>query len=160
MLIRHRYLIADYERRNFSMSQCSWEAGAQQHIIAITSPLDSAPAHHLTKGQIAGTTIGSIAGLVILVLLLFRINFRRRALPSVVDTGKPELEASDRVAQEKVDLKPQEIDGQEHLGNEIDGTGLPGHEIDGHLYHGHELEGTGQSYELPALESPATEMAH
>lgn len=34
-------LIADYERRNFSVSQCSWNAGARQEIIAMISPVRS-----------------------------------------------------------------------------------------------------------------------
>ncbi len=125
-LTNHRYLIADYGRRNFSVSQCSWDAGAQEHIVAIISPLDTVPTQHLSHGQIAGILVASIVGLGILIVLILKL--KDKALFGIAGSEKPELDGADLSYQEKDDGNPQEIDGQEHLGNEVDGTRLPGHE--------------------------------
>ena len=36
--LQEAYLVADYERRNFSISPCSWEEDVQQDIVPILSP--------------------------------------------------------------------------------------------------------------------------
>ncbi len=128
--------------------------------MAIISRLDTVPTQHLSHGQIAGIIVGSIVGLGTCVVLILGLKLKDKALFGIAGSEKPELDGTDLSYQEKDDVNPQEIDGQEHRGNEVDGTRLPGHEVDGQRCHGYELEGRGQSYELPALESPAIEMAH
>jgi hypothetical protein len=81
--LQEAYLIVDWERQNFSVSQCSWIAGAQQHLVpilstngtngtlggAMGSPVrSSAP---LTVGAIAGIAVGVVAILLLSALLAF-----------------------------------------------------------------------------------------
>ncbi len=117
----HRYLIADYERRNFSVSQCSWNAGAQQDIVVITSAsvdvlssgTKTAKSVGLSSGKIVGIAIGSLAGLLILLAITLKakrggLHTRTRAKnghgledsenPGMVDetgTKVPEIDSPD-----------------------------------------------------------------
>jgi len=90
------YLTADYERRNFSVSQCNWDPGAQSKIIAILSPssvstingttLQPNKPFHLSTGAIVSITVGG-AGIFAITGLVFyclAIKLRRkRQVPSI-----------------------------------------------------------------------------
>lgn len=160
-----RYLIADYERRNFSVSQCSWNAGAQQDIVAITSQSEEAsssatkPIHSrgLSSGQIVGIIIGGLAGLLIFVAIIIKANGGRIS-PWKMRKKEHKLEAS--VESEMVDetcTKVFEIDGEGHQVQESDGRQYPGHEIDGQKIPGHELGAIEPRYELGGSEHPKHE---
>ena len=169
-MTHRRYLIADYERRNFSVSQCSWNAGAQQEIVAIISPseaisvsrIQSAKHGGLSSGQIAGTVIAGLAGSLIVLAIILKVKWSKTFQRSI-KTEVHELEAS-----EKPDMEISEIDGRDQQEHELDGYRYPGHEIDGQKLPGHELGGVESScelsgeenlkHELPALEFPGGEM--
>jgi hypothetical protein len=97
---RNRYVIADYERGNFSVSQCNWEPNPQANIVAILKPVTksssssssggqgdssdgtdkSAAAKSVPTGAIAGGAVGGVALLALAAFLLywFCIKPRRR----------------------------------------------------------------------------------
>jgi hypothetical protein len=68
------YVITDYERRNFSVSQCKW-VSAPQNIVAILPPSNgtdgTAKSQPLPSGAIAGIVIGGTLIIVIIALLYF-----------------------------------------------------------------------------------------
>ena len=136
--------MADYERRNFSVSQCSWNAEAQQEIIAITSPseailvsrTESAKHGGLSSGQIAGTIIAGLAGSLILLAIILKVKWTK-IFQGSIETKMLELEASENSGM-VIDVRNQ----QEH---ELDGYRYPGHEIDGQKLPRHELEGVDPS---------------
>ena len=152
------------------MSQCSWNAGAQQEIIAITSPseaisvsrIKSAKHGGLSSGQIAGTVIAGLAGSLILLAIILKVKWSK-TFPGSINKKVHELEAS-----KKSGMEISEIDGRGQQEHELDGYPHPGHEIDGRKLPGHELGGVEPScelsgeenlkYELSALESPGSEM--
>jgi hypothetical protein len=84
-----RYVIADYERRNFSISQCKWDATASQNIVAILQPSSSLsnnttnPASTSTHpppiAPIAGAAGGGAVILVSLLVLFFILRRKKRA---------------------------------------------------------------------------------
>ena len=89
--LQEAYLIADYDRQNFSVSQCAWdrEKLSSQNLVSILSPnamttttshSDSKSDHPiLTKWAIVGIAVG-IAGLIaILALILFLLRRRKEA---------------------------------------------------------------------------------
>lgn len=172
----HRYLIADYERRNFSVSQCSWNAGAQQDIVAITSLSETVlssgtkvlHSRGLSSGKIAGIVIGGLAGLLIMLAIIMKAKGVGLS-PWKMGKQHQELEASEKsVMVDETGTKICEVDGRGHKGHEIDGYQYPGHEIDGQKIPGHELGAVELSqelegnetpkHELPALEFPGGEM--
>lgn len=59
-----RYVVADYERSNFSVSQCVFEENNPETIIAIRSPLSI---EHNGK---SGLSTGALAGIVVAAVLL------------------------------------------------------------------------------------------
>ncbi|MCJ1261778.1 hypothetical protein MMC22_001646 [Lobaria immixta] len=105
---KREYLIADYERQNVSISQCSWDPTAKPNIIAIPSK-DSRgkqqPHHpdtgeqqqtHLKAGAIAGIPVATTASLSIIALLIHSALkrqwfFRIRKTPQGHSKYLPEL---------------------------------------------------------------------
>jgi hypothetical protein len=93
------YVIADYDRGNFSVSQCKWEANAQQAIVPILAPSlmaevsASGPGVNGTTageskskskskstpvGAIAGGVVGGIVALAAAAYLLYRFCIKPR----------------------------------------------------------------------------------
>ena len=157
-----RYLIADYERRNFSVSQCSWSPGAKENIVAISSPANaeaigktvtgtSTNAHALSSGRIAGIVVGSTVGFL---LILFLAVVGKKKLTMDLDTElhrKPELAVSNAPAlsDETSNVKSSGVDG--------DNNGR--HEIDSTLYPGVELEAIRELQEMRSNEEVGHELA-
>ena len=158
------------------MSQCSWNAGAQQEIVAINSPSEeisvsqtkSAKNGELSSGPIAGIAIAGLAGSLILLAVVLKVKGGKK-FPGSVKTNLHELEASEKsgmVGQTVMEVS--EISGRDQQGHEIDGHQYPGHEIDGQKLPGYELGGVEPNcelsgdenlkHELPALEFPGGEM--
>ncbi|KAI4251828.1 MAG: hypothetical protein LQ352_004636 [Teloschistes flavicans] len=131
--LQEAYIIADYERRNFSVSQCSWNQNAPHNLIAIQSPENQAASgneHHLSLATVAGTVIGSVAVVFALGLAVWVLYIRRR-----------------HVKQPRLKFGETSDDGAGTSGEmtttgdpiEVDGLSFPGYEIDGKAGHGPEL---------------------
>ena len=85
------YLIADYERNNFSISQAVFQDGAQEKLIAIpsingsTSTNTTGPMHVVGPGGIAGIIVGflalSLVGLSVFAFFTHRWPFKPLPLP-------------------------------------------------------------------------------
>lgn len=141
-----RYLIADYERRNFSVSQCSWKSETQEDIVAIKPPANaeangkslagSRPAG-LTAGRIAGIVIGSTVGLLFIIFLAF-VGKRIYKKHSGADRdGEAELAATEAPFLPKDETLKAKQPGD-------DGGSVGKHEMDSCNYPGTEL-GTGKN---------------
>jgi hypothetical protein len=88
--LQEAYLTVDWERQNFSVSQCSWIAGAQQHIVPIQSVngttgtsgstlgVSSRNDASLTPGAIAGIAVGVVAILLLSGILAFLYLRKKR----------------------------------------------------------------------------------
>ncbi|KAL8728619.1 MAG: hypothetical protein Q9166_005272 [cf. Caloplaca sp. 2 TL-2023] len=138
------YVIADYERRNFSVSQCSWVDNAQQEIVPIpelTTRSDSEISAGLSSGAMVGISIGSIAAVSTLAFALYLFIVRplgaKRSLRTEDKTASVEISAK-----LDVDERPQEIDGKAVRGRELDSKPYFGQELDGKVHSGNEMEGS------------------
>ncbi len=161
-----RYLIADYERRNFSVSQCSWNPGAQENIVAIKSPTiaemkgksdASTSTTALSPGDIAGIIVGSIVGLLFIVFLAFvgKRKFTKRKSIKNLDTdfhGKPELAANNAPFLDEDEISKAK-------GPELDGGNNAKQEIENCIYLGAELEAGRDVQELKGNEGFRHELA-
>ncbi|KAI0439629.1 acid protease [Xylaria telfairii] len=87
--LQEAYLSADYERRVFNVSACSWVAGAEETVITIPSKgscasQDGCSPHlgnntSLGGGAIAGIVIGAvIAALLIVAAIIYLIRRQRK----------------------------------------------------------------------------------
>jgi hypothetical protein len=87
-------LTVDYERGNFSVSQCTWNDGAPEQINTILSPSyntnnsSGSPSSHSSSstkgigtGAIAGIAIAGVALLAIIGALVYYFFFRKPARP-------------------------------------------------------------------------------
>lgn len=80
--LQETYLIVDYERGNFSISQASW-ASNPVHIATISSPSEKtssgdSSSSSLSKGAIAGIAVGGLVILLIVVGLFFFMRRRKQ----------------------------------------------------------------------------------
>ena len=70
------YLIVDWERRNFSLSQCQFSTSTKQKLVAIHSPNASSSQGGLSTGTKVGIAIAVVI-LVLLAALLMYLLLRR-----------------------------------------------------------------------------------
>ena len=102
------YVVADYERRNFSVFPCQWEADATPDIVSTFSPVynitpsasptgpptaGSSSGGSSNTGAIAGGVVGGIAALVIIAALVYFCWWRPKRRQHYTTDGK--LEKSD-----------------------------------------------------------------
>jgi hypothetical protein len=70
-----RYLTVDYERGNFSVSQCVWQDGAPERISAILSPAYANSSSTTTSSNSVSKPVGAgiIAAVVVAVILVLAL---------------------------------------------------------------------------------------
>ena len=71
------YLTVDWDRRNFSLSQCNFTGSPKPNLVSIYSP-GEAPASGLSSGVKIGIGIGIAVGVVVIVAVVCFFIFRRR----------------------------------------------------------------------------------
>ena len=140
VFLQEAYVIADYEQRNFSVSQALFPpTSVSQRIIAIEAPEQNEPsgnkaAHQgegnnaakesksdtLSPGAIAGTVIGCVVGLaLILAIILISCRRRRRRTVRKKDLSeKPDVEPDHAIHHPTI----PEIDEQDTAVREMDET--------------------------------------
>ena len=80
LLIYSRYIIVDYERSNFSISQCLFEDGVPEDLVAIPSATETPNHHH--RNVVIGTSIGTASFLLFAALATFFAIRRWRQMTS------------------------------------------------------------------------------
>ena len=155
----YRYLIADFERSNFSIFQNSWTPNAKPQIVGIPavqppSPPSSSKAT-AADSQLAGISIGAISFLLLGIGLAFDFLYKKRTLKklrqrkagSVIKDfhpyyAKPELHSSSRRYGEMDSSNPPTAEADSISPLEMEGTTVRFlQELEGHRG-GAELEGT------------------
>jgi len=140
-------LTADFERQNFSVSQCtSPNPPLQPHILPIKTLAESVPPpgpHHLSGGAIAGIVIGILAFFLlsaIITLLLLKRHRRQRQKkqpPSHLSLSTAELDSPNQDPHLWTPTSksgyPSAVSGYFKPAAELDTVEHKGHEIDGHI---------------------------
>jgi hypothetical protein len=114
-------VIADYDRRNFSVSQCKWDAVATENIVAIFPPSNSSsssatstrpgsPSVHLLPVATIASGAGGVVILIIALLILCIVLRRRRKAKGVklVENTAPTTYANDEI------IIKAELDAQDY----------------------------------------------
>jgi hypothetical protein len=110
--LQEAYLIVDWERQNFSISQCNWVYGQDKAIVPIISPnyrQDGAsapqPAKHISTGPIIGIAIGCGFVFALIVCLIVWSFWRKRHQKRLV-TMRAEIEAKAKAAAAVKEVPP------------------------------------------------------
>ena len=152
LLFFARYVIANYESNNFSVSQCAWNNGTEPHIVAIHPPGYKPPrsSNGLSGGAIAGIVIGAIVAVIIAILMGF-IFWRKRRSSKASQAKQVDATAVEMDAGEKDQhlASPTDMHKDHPHSPELDGAIHKGHELPGSPYSEHAPE---QRFELDATE--------
>jgi hypothetical protein len=152
----YRYLTADYERRIFSVSQCSWVSGAKENLVAILPPsLPSSSTarpsveHSLSHGAIAGIVIGCVLGAVIIVWALSSaVKHQRRPQSPNEPNQLNATESLTVIKDDSEEFRKPELESEGVMRRELDAVGFRS-----------ELYAEEKVHELPAREEVAAEMS-
>lgn len=137
-----RYLIVDWERSNFSISQCLFSGSSSQQIVTIRSmnatsnntvpPSNSDGAStqnsSISSGAIAGIVVGIIVPVALLVVGLALFLMRKRRKKTYTDTAELPVPSSNRPAEHITRFfgrKELGDTGQYSRGHELEGKQSP-----------------------------------
>ena len=154
------YVIADYERKNFSVSQCKWDA-SPQNIVTISPPSNSidnpeAEPSGLPVGAIAGIAAGGGVLLIVLAVFLYFCWWRpRQRKRKTAELAANEVAVHNQQHQEYI--KP-ELDTNEVISSQKPGIQI--HETEGSRVFAPVEIGDNPDivHEMPAREEVASEM--
>ena len=154
----HRYLIADYERRNFSVSQCQWNNFHPPQIQSIISPKYAtnttatpsieSPPRTLSSTQKAGIIFGALIFASLLLFVLLKLYRRKQKKPpSDYDESlwKPSASISNR-SNESSEICEAPGPVQVVVRSELEGSNRP------------ELEATSKRYQELGTGTPGLEL--
>jgi hypothetical protein len=178
----NRYLTADYDRSQFTVSPCVWPSTFTQDLHAIYQPNSTlAQTTQSTKastpiGAIVGGVVGGIVvlGLAFILLWFCYLKPRRKRRKAAELEAIAAGENSSQLPNSTLNLEPSELDPtSEFRGVELSayeeaekkrraeaemaGTPILGHEMDSHTPVGSELGAT-EIFEMPAREPVGSEM--
>lgn len=176
--LQEAYLIVDYERNNFSISQCTFKDGSQQKLIGIapvpssnyTSPGNKEPSSNRST-VIIGIAVGvsvlvvAIAAVVVSFLLIKKRQVKRREEQDRREKAKLEEENAERV---RLGFDKAELGILDHVRCEMEGA-IPGPPLaplakekaeyfDAHTGKHELIGGDVQFSELPDQKGPIYEM--
>ncbi|RDW65184.1 hypothetical protein BP5796_09876 [Coleophoma crateriformis] len=110
--LQEAYVITDYERQNFSVSQCVFLDNNPETVVTIHSPsTETATKSGLSTGAKAGIAVGIVVFAILLVGVAFQFFRRRRqnqlramaaALAAVPVLDKPEMGTEGELSEERL----------------------------------------------------------
>jgi len=126
------YVTADYDRRNFSVSQCNWQPDAQSNIVPILppaqessnsgsgsgslgTPINKSITSSPPVGAIAGGVVGGVVVIIAIAILLwfFCIKPRRRRAEAAAAAAAASPEPQPRPRPEEEAFMKPELDSEE-----------------------------------------------
>ena len=75
--LQEAYLTVDWERRNFSISECLFAENMQQNLLAIQSPSDKTNSGGSSTGKTVGIAVGVVVGVLVVVAVIGAILWRK-----------------------------------------------------------------------------------
>lgn len=162
VFLQEAYLTVDYDRRNFSVSQCTWNLGANLDIEDIQSPANTTATlppydnRALTTGGIAGIVVGCLFALPCLVAAIwwYAKKWSRGSGKGRVElrSGHGQVTYSPEVAKGSL-ADVQELDDRTAV-HQLENTGIP-HEAGGEVLYEldarpgtHEMEGEVEDHDV------------
>nr|OQO24786.1 hypothetical protein B0A51_09411 [Rachicladosporium sp. CCFEE 5018] len=131
VFLQEAYVIADYDRRSFTVAQAAFPASGQQKLVSILPPGFVMPRKsRLNKGAVAGVAVGAAVIISLLSIFLF-IYIRRRRPSSVVQFAADQVDVHAHLHDGDAGIheKPAGIDGMRHSETPAGADGMPRHEM-------------------------------
>lgn len=156
MLIISRYLIVDYERYNFSISQRVWNADAKEGIRTILPPSNdtshASSTKHVPIGTIVGATVGGAVVITLLIVLVLFYGKKRHSAQAYASLKPP----CGNVTSPAISVFKPELDalGTSRMGPELEA----GQIFQSSLSQVNMPLGPEQIHELPARETVGSEL--
>ncbi|KAJ9656578.1 hypothetical protein H2201_008493 [Coniosporium apollinis] len=146
--LQQAYVIVDYERSNFSVSQALFpDTSIPLHIVPILPPGEGSSSAGLSTAAIAGIVVGAVVIVVVAILAAFIIRRKQRGATAAlakegekVRCEKAELDAG-ATARHETEVHPLvQLDHGQIANSKISGSGPVG-ELSGGSAEPSELEG-------------------
>ena len=111
--LQESYLTVDWERQNFSISQCLFSDNMQQNLVAIQSPSgsDTTKSGGSDTGRTVGIAVGVIVGVIVVLAVIGAFLWRRHKLQSEKE------EEEERKGLEETDQRRQGFKQELGVGN-------------------------------------------
>lgn len=125
--LQEAYLIVDYERFNFSVSQCDWSsASQQQRIVPIKSVSSNIPRtpYHISAGATAGAVLGGIVAVSFILVMWYKYPKIRARVAVKNHSEKPQLDGLPCETKPEMagDCLDPELDSKTNFGAELEGV--------------------------------------
>lgn len=123
------YVIADWERQNFTVAQTSFDVFSNPQLVPIISVEQTAALNHtssnsttgqssysLRAGAIAGIAVGAVAAVALLIMaILFLLRHRRRQRKLAIDRASAELHNKEQLTPTDSEMACLDGDGVNEL---------------------------------------------
>lgn len=76
--LQEAYLTVDWERQNFSISECLFTENMQQTLVAIQSPSDTPSSGGSSTGRTVGIAVGVVVGVVVIAAAIGAFLWKKR----------------------------------------------------------------------------------
>lgn len=90
--LQEAYLTVDWERQNFSISECLFSEPMQQTLVAIQSPSDSTSSGTSSTGKTVGIAVGIVVGILVIAAAIGAIFWKNHRAKSRQEKENAEQE--------------------------------------------------------------------
>ena len=123
--LQEAYLTVDWERQNFSISECLFSENMQQNLVAIQSPTDKTNSGGSSTGKTVGIAVGVVVGVLVIAAVigvLFWRSHRAKREMEKAEAEKAKMLENEREYQHRQGFKEELDVGSEHQRYEMQGS--------------------------------------
>ena len=89
--LQEAYLTVDWERQNFSISECLFSDNMQQNLLTIQSPSDKTNSGGSSTGKTVGIAVGVVVGVLVIVAVTGAIFWKRHSAKRVEEEKQAKI---------------------------------------------------------------------
>ena len=123
--LQEAYLTVDWERQNFSISECVFPENLQQDLVAIQSPSETTSSGGSSTGKTVGIAVGVVVGVLFIAAAIGTYLWKRHQAKLESEREKAEKDRmlnNDIEDQHRQGFKPELGVGNEHQRFEMQGS--------------------------------------
>ena len=123
--LQEAYLTVDWERQNFSISECVFLENLQQNLVAIQSPTISTSSGGSSTGEKVGIAVGVVVGVLAIAAAIGAFLWKKHQAKRVSEeeeAQKAKMAGSDFEDQQRLGFKPELGAGHDNSRFEMQGS--------------------------------------